>query len=284
MTSKEIIAALEGGAQANRDDQFREGNLICLPSRGEAIMTGDLHGNERNFEKLVRFGDLGRHSGRHLILHELFHDAEVKGSADQCHSYNLVAQAAKLKMAYPNQVHILAGNHAMAQLVRGEVLKNGQPMVRSLTTGIEATFGENSPHVVQALDQYILSLPLAARSENRIWMSHSLPSERHLGGFDGSIFTRQLTIQDFELNNSLHALLWDRRHSEACLAELGRMWGVDLFVIGHQPQSQGYGRVHRELMILASEHSHGCFLPFDLGEKYDPDQIFHLIKTLASIS
>jgi len=60
MTTKEIIAAYEQGARANHQNQHRQGNLIHLTAPGEVIMTGDLHGNELNFEKLIRLAQLGQ--------------------------------------------------------------------------------------------------------------------------------------------------------------------------------------------------------------------------------
>ena len=58
MTAKDTISAFERATQANREDRCRTGNLIRLKGPGEVIMTGDLHGNNRNFNKLVRFASL----------------------------------------------------------------------------------------------------------------------------------------------------------------------------------------------------------------------------------
>jgi hypothetical protein len=283
MTSKEIIALLEGAIEANSADSFRRGNVINLPASGEVIMTGDLHGNIRNFEKICRFAQLESNPQRHLILHELLHCTENQVRADQCHSYQLVGQVARLKQKFPDRVHILLGNHEMAQVTGGEVLKNGQPMVRSLNAGILATYCENGTIVMDFLKDFILSLPLVARTENRLWLSHSLPTMRHLDNFDNSIFDKVLTLQDMKDNLSLHALAWDRRHGLKCLEKLSEMWDADIFVVGHQPQAQGCAHEHPQLIILASDHVHGCILPIDLEKKYEAEQLFSLIKPLASI-
>ena len=84
-------------------------------------------------------------------------------------------------------------------------------------------------------------------------------------------------------NVSLHALAWDRSHGLKCLERLSEMWDVDIFVVGHQPQAEGCAHVYPQMIILASDHSHGCILPIDLDKKYEPDQLFSLIKSLASI-
>ena len=283
MTTREIIAAFEKGARANREDKCRYGNLIKFSSPGEVIMTGDLHGNEKNFSKLRKYADLGNNPERHLILHEMLHCSQNQ-SANQCHSYQLLAQVAQLKAEFPHQLHILMGNHAMAQVTKDEILKGGQPMVRALNNAISSTFNENRALVTHALDEFIMSFPIAARSENRIWMSHSLPSMRHLVHFKNSdIFEKKLILEDIKSNPALRALTWDRSHSEKCLDELRTMWEVDYFIGGHQPQSEGCCCNHQRMIILASDHPHGCFLPFNLQNNYLPNELFSLIRPLASI-
>lgn len=284
MTSKEIIAILEQATQANRDDPWRVGNLIELRPPGEVVMTGDLHGHVRNFGKICDYAQLGRYGNRHLVLHELIHGVIDPRTPDECHSYELVAQAAQLKLQFPDQVHLLMGNHAMAQLIRGEIIKNGRAMVRALMGGVQTAYGANGHHVLQALDQFILSLPLAVRTSNRLWLSHSLPSVRHLPTFDDGIFHKCLTLQDMNTNNSIHALLWDRRHSAGLLDKLRIRWGVDLFIVGHQPQSQGWSEPQPGLFVLACDHAHGCFVSCDLEQRYGSEDLAREIRRLAAIT
>ena len=283
MTSKEIISAFEEAAQANLRDTCRQGNVIHLKGPGAVVMTGDLHGNTANFEKLCRVSKLEKNPDQHLVLHEILHTSE-NPDPQQCHSYVLLAQVAQLKAKYPNRVHVLLGNHAMAQVGLDEVLKNGQPMVRALNTALYAVFSENSGAVVQAMDKFIMSLPIAARTDNRIWLSHSLPSKRHLAKFNSNIFEKKLTLDDMKTNPSLRALTWDRSHNDQCLDKLREMWDVDMFIVGHQPQAQGHYRPLERMIILASDHTHGSYLPFQLGKSYSSDEMLSRIKALAAIA
>ncbi|MBN1436968.1 MAG: hypothetical protein JW936_07825 [Sedimentisphaerales bacterium] len=283
MTTKEIIAVLEKATLANYSDSAREGNIVEIKSPAEVIMTGDLHGNELNFQRFVRFADLGSNPQRHLVVHELLHNTNSE-IPNECHSYRLVAQAAEIKSKFPNQFHILLGNHATAQATRDEVLKAGQPMVRSFNAGIHAQFGQNAHLVLEALEKLIISMPLAARTENRVWMSHSLPSARHLKDFDSKIFQKKITLDDMRNNTSLHALTWDRSHSKDCLVSLQELWGVDTFIVGHQPQADGCAHPKESLIILASDHAQGCFLYFDTKKYYDSDELWGKIKHVAEIA
>ena len=67
---------------------------------------------------------------------------------------------------------------------------------------------------VFSLVEFILSLPLAAKTDTGIWMSHSIPTKTHMRKFDDFIFEKILTIEDMTQNRSLDALLWDRRQTE----------------------------------------------------------------------
>ena len=65
------IPLITAATQATRTDPFQSGFLIELPSAGELLVTGDIHGNAGNLQRIVQVADLGRCPGRHLVLQEL---------------------------------------------------------------------------------------------------------------------------------------------------------------------------------------------------------------------
>ena len=67
------------------------------------------------------------------------------------------------------------------------------------------------------------------------------------------------------------------------LKKMAAMFDVDLFVLGHQAQADGYGKAGANLVILASDHSHGCLLPMDLARSYTINELVEAIVPLASI-
>jgi hypothetical protein len=46
----------------------------------------------------------------------------------------------------------------------------------------------------------------------------------------------------------------------------------------------GYDILHDKMIILASDHNHGTFLPFDLRKDYTIEQLEKLIRPIASIA
>ena len=246
-----------------REDPIRKGQLLEFGSAGQVVMTGDMHGNLKNFEKLQRFCALERSPGRSVILHELIHD-DIEQPDQFDLSIDLLLRAAQWKCDFPDNVFILQANHELAQLRGQEISKGGRSVLYDFEQGVAHRFGDGAEAVLTATCDYISVLPLAARTRNGIFLCHSLPDPLMLEAFDISIFDRPLTEEDLAPGGSAYALLWGRFHSAAAVEQFAQRLGVECFVIGHTPQEEGYTTIGR-LLILASEHNHGTFLPIDLS-------------------
>lgn len=277
-----IIELLNKTAQASEADPFRRGNLIHLPAAGTLIATGDIHGHRRNFERIVSFADLPNNPDRHVVLHEIIHGGpeDTKGG---CLSYKLLFDVARYKLDFPDRVHTVMGNHDTAFINDSDVMKNGKEMNRAMRSAIEHEFTGSAEDTILAMRQFLFSQPLAVRCENRIWISHSLPSDLMADKFDPDVLTGKLQINDIVRPGSAYILTWGRRHSQALLDTMAALFDVDLFILGHQPQEQGCCRAGGNLMIIASDHNHGCILPIDLAKSYTIQQLTDAIVPLTSI-
>jgi hypothetical protein len=278
-----IIELLNKGIEILNADKFRKANVVHLPPEGNLIITGDLHGHWRNFERIVAFADLPNNPERHIILQEIIHGGP-EDSQGGCLSYKLLFEAIRYKLKFPDQVHMIMGNHDTAFINNSEVMKDGKEMNRAMRQAIEREFKQASDDVELAIRQFLFSQPLAIRCNNRIWMSHSLPSDRSLDKFDPKTLERQLKINDVVRPGSAYLLTWGRKHSQATLDKLAGMFDIDFFILGHQPQEQGWIQAGDNLIIIASNHNHGCLLSIDLAKSYTIEQLIDSIVPLASIS
>ena len=206
-----IIDLLNKGAEANSADRFRHGNLICLPSEGSLVITGDIHGHRRNYEKIVAFADLENNPDRHIILQEIIHGGPEDTSGG-CLSYKLLFDVVRYKLDFADRVHIIMGNHATTFITDGEVMKNGKEMNRAMRCAIEREFKNDSREIMLAMKQFLCSMPLAVRCDTKIWISHSLPGDRFADKFDRKILDRQLEPDDLEKPGSAYLLTWGRNH------------------------------------------------------------------------
>ncbi len=277
-----VIDILNRSASLNRDDPYRKGHILLLPDYGQVVMTGDLHGCRHNFRKLQWFSDLQHSIHRHIIIHELIH-ASNGVSSEEDDSFLLLVQAAQWKIQFPEQVHFLLGNHDLAQITSREITKNGYASIANFNKWIHKTFGTKAEELIDTLGNFLLTLPLAARTNNRIWMSHSLPSEHKSENLDLTIFERAWQRDDLIPGGSVYEFVWGRDHSPSHLDKLAELLDTDYFIVGHQSQPTGCSTVGNREIILASDHYQGCFMPIDLSATYTFDTLTKRIKSFMDL-
>ena len=281
--SQQTIDLLKKGMEANNNDSFRQNNVICLPEKGRLIAGGDIHGHNRNLQRIINFADLDNNSDIHVLLQEIIHGSELDEKG-RCLSYKTLLNAIEYKIRFPDKVHLIMGNHDTAFINNSEVMKDGKEMNVSMRKAMNHEFGEDSENVKLAMRQFLFSEPLAIKCANRIWLSHSLPADRYFEDFDEQIFNRTLKINDVVRPGSAYLLTWGRRHSRQLLDKMAKKLDIDFFILGHQPQSRGWKQVGDNLIIIASDHNHGCLMDIDLAKRYSIAQLTESIIPLASIS
>lgn len=269
-------------ADLNLADPLLKGCLLAFPNYGQLVMTGDLHGHRRNFERIRRYCDLERFGARHVILHEIVHE-ELVGLDAKDDSHLVFLEAAKWKCEYPDQVHFLLGNHELAQLSGHDITKNGRVVTAAFDESVAKAYGREAPAVQRGMADFIRSLPLAGRTPNRVMLSHSLPSPRELPTFDATVLSRAATEADLRERGPAHAMVWGRYHTEPALRSLREVFDVDFFICGHQPQETGFDVQHECLIILASDHNHGVFMTVDLSKPVTLESLTRTIRPLASL-
>lgn len=282
-SADDYITAFEEAAEANQDDALRRGNRVVFEDTGRLVATGDLHGHRRNFEKIVKFAQLDAARTHHVILHEMIHGGPDDGKGGDL-SFEMLFQAAKLKVRYPNQVHLLLGNHDLAQMTGQELSRSGMPRcVEAFNKGLAGAFGPRAKDVAKAMYAFLRSQPLGAVA-GKIFFSHSTPARRTILDFDYTVFDRPLTPADLEHGGSAYNLVWGRNYEQAIADSFARRLNVELFVIGHESQPEGFGTPTNRHVILASDHGHGVCLPITLGKPYTHAELVKSIKKLAAMA
>jgi hypothetical protein len=279
---QQVIQLFRKAGELNNSCSLRKGNVVYLPDRGKVIVSGDLHGHRRNFERVTRYADLEHHPENFVILQEIIHGGP-EDDYGGCLSYQLLHDALNYKLQFPLQVHIILGNHDTAAVCDTSVLKAGKEMNLAMKTAMRRHYKAKFPDVEAAMNEYLMTQPLAVRCANRIWISHSLPTDGVAEDFDISIFERPYTAADIQRPNPVYQLTWGRRHSPQTLEFLAQRLDVDIFILGHQPQEIGWAPIGERTLIIASEHNHGCLLAFDLSRSYLVSELIDAIVPLAAI-
>jgi len=277
-----VVELLREAAEANEGSALRQGALVHPPRRGRLTVAGDLHDHGPNLMRLIRLAALTDGPDRRLLLQEIIHGPHRVNGRDL--SARTLMRVASLQLAFPDQVHVILGNHELAQLTRRPIVKHGVNMVEAFDDGIEAMYDSRAEDVRWAMDRYFESLPLGVRCPNGILCTHSLPGPSQRDAFDPTILDRATTQEDRVKGGSAYLLVWGRKHTEAWIDELAETLNASLFVLGHQPAPQGVAVQTRRSLLVASDHESGVGVGLDMTCDYDcADELAGLATTLASV-
>lgn len=302
-----VAGALRAGAAANVAAGCRCGSIDSIAAPGRLIATGDLHDNPLHLERLIAAAGMAeggevaewrrggaeqepsgslRHSATpplsHLTLHEIIHGDRLVNGMD--FSYRVMARVAALKASYPERVHVLLGNHELAQMQKAGIVKDGVRSVEAFSAGLEYVFGADASEVAAAVDAFVRSMPLALRASTPrgdILCAHSLPPAAVMGKFDTSVLSRELTDDDYAPRvGAAHLMIWGRGYDEHGLEDLVERWGVSMFILGHEHAPEGARFVPPNAVVLNSDHEKGVYLPIDLERPPRAEEAVGMVRRL----
>lgn len=280
--AEQVAELFRQAAQAADEAACRRGSVDHLPARGRLLATGDVHDNPLHLRRILALARLAESDEHHVTFHEVIHGDQLVGDMD--FSYRMLARIAELKRDYPEQVHVLLGNHELAQIVGSGVLKHGVNCVEAFNDALDMTFQDAAEVVREAIERFIRSLALALVCDNGVLCAHSLPGPHDMAHFDVNVLERQLEPADYERGGSAHRLVWGRRLTPEHLDALAERWHVDLFVLGHLLAEQGWEVLSPKALVLNSDHERGCVLPLELTEKPDLNFLQSAIVPLSAVS
>jgi len=249
-------------------------SLIGLPGKGKALIVTDIHGNLADFERYMEiWNDLKRREN-HLILtgdyiHGMFgvEDGSIEILGKVMGLYN------------EDGVHLLLGNHEWSHIAGEDVYKAGVNQTLEFESRVEEKFGEDREHQLGLYIDFFKKLPLAARTENGVFISHAAPA-RNIGGIEDII---NITGEGYEMDNdNLFELLWSRYpgdYDEKDIDIFLEKVGCKVSVVGHTPVD-GY-RVIGNQIVLSSSFSAGrkAYILLDLEKEIkDVDDVVGMIE------
>ncbi|MBL0869417.1 MAG: hypothetical protein IBJ18_02440 [Phycisphaerales bacterium] len=298
--SHSVAAAFLRGAQANRESVLRRGSIEVLTPDDPTpalIVTGDLHDNPISFARLLKAAGMDGPEGSvpraHLTLHELIHPDTLSNGRDL--SVRVFAKVADLKARFPRHVHTLLANHELAEIVGAGIIKDGVNVVKLFDEGVEFLFGEDAPMVMDALREFVRSMPLGLRcvgagaplADGRpgdLLCAHSLPGPDLFDRFDPGILERDITEDDrTPRRGSAHILVWGRGQSEALVEDLSHRWNVGTFVLGHEKAPEGWLRLANRAVVLNTDHHEGVYAELDVRNPWDAGAIASYCIKIAAI-
>jgi hypothetical protein len=275
-----LLTTLRQAIKAFQSTPGRSGRLLRLQDADEVLVAGDLHGNLANLKLLLDKANLKAHPRRHLVLQEVIHGPHrYPAGGDKSHqSVDLVAA---LKCQWPRQVHMLLGNHELAQWTGQKIAKEDWDLNSLFVTGVGNAYGERAAEVYAAYMELFTVVPLAIRTTNRIFLSHSLPSALRLPTFDPAILERdQHQPADLKYGGAVHALLWGRDTTPATATTFLSKVDADLLISGHIACEHGYEVPNDRQLILDSLGAPACYCLFSTDRSLTQAELLACVGTL----
>jgi hypothetical protein len=276
-----LLSTLRRALQAFRDTPGRRGRVVALDGAADVLVAGDLHGNLENFRHLLQKADLGRHPHRHLVLQELIHSPHrYPDGGDKSHQ--LLDLVAALKCQYPGRVHFLLGNHELAQWTGRPIAKEEVDLAEQFWLGVYTAYGNRAEEVYLTYLELFAAVPLAVRTANRVFLSHSLPSAARLEAFDPAALERDEAEEgDLVPAGSVYSLVWGRDVSPANVTAFLRRVGADLLITGHIPCERGFAVPNDHQVILDSLGDPAGYCLFPVDHPLTHEELIGCVATLA---
>jgi hypothetical protein len=260
-----LLRTLKQAAQAFRDTPGRKGRMVYPDQAEEVMVLGDLHGSVENFRQALQKAQLETHPKRHLVLQELIHGPfRYAGGGDKSHQ--LVDLVAALKGQYPKQVHLILGNHELSQSKFQDIAKDEAALNASFREGVAEAYGPHARSIYAAYLDLFAITPLALRTANRVFISHSLPSGSRMERFSLQLIEQDRhDEQEFRPGGAIHALVWGRDTSASTAATFLEKVDADLLITGHIPCPEGFHVPNDRQLILDAQGSPACYCLFPSG-------------------
>jgi hypothetical protein len=256
-----LLNTVRRAASLVRATPSRRGRVVQL-NAGEVFVCGDLHGNSANIRQLLERADLAHHPRRHLVVQEIIHGPTVYADGGD-KSHRMLDLLSALIVQYPYRVHLLVGNHELAQATGRPVWKGETDLTASFRAGVDTAYGSRGDEVYAAYLALLAVVPVALRTANRVFLSHSLPDAKHLPAFDPAVLEYDGSAEvDLLPNGSIYSLVWGRDTSAENVAEFLRRVDADLLVTGHIGCDRGFHVPHDRQLILDSSGTTGAYCVF----------------------
>jgi hypothetical protein len=275
-----LLKTLRQAARAFHDTPGRIGHLVHLAGPEEIFVAGDLHGNVENFRQLLNRADLRSNPDRHLVFQELVHGPyQYPTGGDKSHQ--LIDLLAALKCQYPRQVHMLLGNHELAQWTNQWIGKGENELNDCFRMGVKAAYGDNGNEIYEAYMHLFAEIPWAVRSPNRVFLSHSLPRARSMEDFEFQILTSDdLHPGDLIPGGQIHSLVWGRDTTAENAAAFLQKVDADWLITGHIPCEQGFATPNDRQLILDSLGEPAAYCLFPGNRPVTFQDLLNGVKTL----
>jgi Calcineurin-like phosphoesterase len=260
---EKMLRLLDKAVAVCRKTPGRTGRLVSLTNAVDVLIAGDLHGHVGHFQVIFQKADLAENPRRHLVLQEVIHGPFLYDDGSD-KSHQLLDLIAAAMVQFPGRVHFLPGNHELAQRTDRQVARASGELNSLFHAGVVTAYGDRADDVYHWYVTLIDTTPLAVRTPNRVFMSHSLPPLGKMWNPE-VLSAPVLPAEEFLPGGSVYHLVWGRDVSEQAAAAFLKSVDADLLITGHIPCTNGFLVPNNRQVVLDSQQAPAgyCLFPAD---------------------
>jgi hypothetical protein len=278
-----LLATIRRATELCRATPGRSGGVVVLERCDDVMVVGDLHGNIRAFQKILKLAALDQNPARHLVLQELIHGGPMYPDEQGDRSHQLVDLVSALKCQYPERVHLILGNHELSELTGRMIGKNGKALNAVFRQGIMTAYGARADEVYHAYKALFATLPLAVRTPNRVYLCHTIPDAIYLDDLDAGVFQLdEWPPEAMKRGGAIYALTWGRDTAPETLDRFAKLVDADWFITGHQPCDDGFQQPNHRQIIIDGTDPHPAYLLFPAREPVTIESLLERARILPA--
>lgn len=252
------------------------GKLVELPNKGKAIVVTDLHGNLKDYKRYLNIWKKCDTDQDHFVLTgDFIHSMD--GKEDR--SINILESVID-NCKNSDNFHPLLGNHEWSAISSVSVYKGGVNQSQNFELQLKERFHKNWKHKLEEYQNFFKTLPVAVKTMNKIFISHSGPPT-NIGDLNEIL---NINTRGYIGNNKLYQLLWNREEdfTEKDLTNFLTIAGCKAMIVGHTPVD-GVKLVYNKQLIVSSSYSIGkkSYVQLDLEKNInDARDVLEMVKYL----
>ncbi|MCI0339990.1 MAG: metallophosphoesterase [Planctomycetales bacterium] len=272
-------ATLRSATQANLSDKCRRGYEVVLPDEGDLVVIGDLHGHMENLRAAIAFAALDEHPDRHVVYQEVIHQLTI----GEDKSYQVLEEVAAQKARYPDRVHVILGNHDLAEWQGREIFKGGVVLNLVFRRGILNAYGDEEGALMHAAyKEFIATMPIAVRAcGGTVLVVHTTPEKRHLSEMSAELLRKPPDAKDWAKGGWVEHLVWGRDFTPETADEFAKRMEAEHFVVGHTPQKDGSSAPNHRHVIIDCKDAKAAFIRIELARRYTHDELVACVRKLS---
>ena len=224
-----------------KEQPWRDNELVYLPADGEAIVVGDIHSRFGCLEAVLRGTNFVERVANGekvcLVCTGDYIDRppeDAEGNSLHIETFKVLETLLELKATYPNNVVLLQGNH-----------EQGGVWPHEFPNGADEVYGENGPSAYEKYMGFFREMPLAAKTPNGVFIAH------------GGIASGVDDVDDIANPPASvrKELLWNDpgRGDRDGMYQWGNRGGEDIAVFGENAFDEFMGKIGSNIMIRAHQ-------------------------------